>query len=418
MWEEAVWEVVARPDREYYEMVDPEDMEFPATTYTRRLPLVGDHVRIGRRSASKGIQPEIDLSGSLEDLGVSHRHAVLMRQPDGSWALVDQGSTNGTFLNTEHDPIPANQRLPLQAGDQIHVGAWTTLTMERVDIGVSRSHEVSVPSKDTRGVVRGRQHMEICLLGPLQATVGGTPVTLGAPKLRAVLALLALRIGSAVSTGDLEWNVWGDKEPTTADKALQGYISTLRQTLGAEVIETTPQGYRLRGTKDQVDTFRFERRTGRGRELLRGGHPGSAVAELSRALELWRGEPLPDLVDGPAGAGEVARLVERRASAEEDLFEGRLQLGDHHGVLPDLSAAVEEEPLRERRWIQLMLALYRSGRQTHALRAFQRYQSILREEHGVEPSSEIITLEKAIVLEKPELRWTAPDERGTPAAPG
>ncbi len=418
VWEEAIWEVVARPDREYYEMVDPEDMDFPATTYTRRLPLVGDHVRIGRRSSSKGIQPEIDLSGSLEDLGVSHRHAVLMRQPDGSWALVDQGSTNGTFLNTERDPIPANQRLPLHAGDQIHVGAWTTLTMERVDIGVSRSHEVSVPSKDTRGVIRGRQQMEIRLLGPLQASVGGNPVTLGAPKLRAVLALLALRIGSAVSTGDLEWNVWGDKEPTTADKALQGYISTLRQTLGAEVIETTPQGYRLRGTKDQVDAFRFERRTGRGRELLRSGHPGSAVAELSRALELWRGEPLPDLVDGPAGAGEVARLVERRASAEEDLFEGRLQLGDHHGVLPDLSAAVEEEPLRERRWIQLMLALYRAGRQTHALRAFQRYQSILREEHGVEPSTEIIALEKAIVLEKPELRWTAPDERGTPAAPG
>ncbi len=416
VWEEELWEVVARPDLEYYEMVDPEDMDFPAATYTRRLPLVGDHVRIGRRSASKSIQPEIDLSGSLEDLGVSHRHAVLMRQPEGSWALVDQGSTNGTFLNTERDPIPANQRIPLQAGDQIHVGAWTTLTMERVDVGVSRSHEVSVPSKDTRGVVRGRQHMEICLLGPLQVSIGGNPVRLGAPKVRAVLALLALRIGSAVSTGDLEWNVWGDKEPSTADKALQGYISNLRRELGADVIETTPQGYRLRGVKDQVDTFRFERITRRGCDLLVSGHPGSAVAELARALELWRGEPLPDLVDGPAGAGEVARLNERRASAEEDLFEGRLQLGDHSGVLPDLSAAVEAEPLRERRWMQLMLALYRSGRQLHALRAFQRYQSILREEYGLEPSSEIITLERAIALEKPELRWIAPGESGAPAS--
>lgn len=417
VWEEELWEVVARPDPEYYEMVDPEDMEFPAATYTRRLPLVGDHVRIGRRSTSKSIQPEIDLSGSLEDLGVSHRHAVLMRQPDGSWALVDQGSTNGTFLNAERDPIPANQRVPLQAGDEIHVGAWTTLTMERVDVGLSRSHEVSVPSKDTRGVIRDRQHMEIRLLGPLQVLVEGTEVPLSAPKLRAVLALLALRIGSAVSTGDLEWNVWGNNEPQTAGKALQVYISTLRQQLGAEAIETTPQGYRLRGTKDQVDTFRFERRTGRGRQLLLAGHPGSAVAQLAWSLELWRGEPLPDLVDGPAGTGEVARLQERRASAQEDLFEGRLQLGDHHGVLPDLRGAVEEEPLRERRWIQLMLALYRDGRQTHALRAFQRYQSILREEHGLEPSSEIISLEKAIVLEKPELRWTAPDERGAPPSP-
>ena len=214
-------------------MIDPEDMEFPEATYTRRIALVGDHVRIGRRSTTRGIKPEIDLSGTLEDVGVSHRHAVLMRQPDGSWALVDQGSTNGTFLNTESDPIPANQRVPLRAGDQIHVGAWTTLTMERVDVSGSRSHEISVPSKDTRGVGRGRQQMEIRLLGPLQVEVGGTPVPLGAPKLRAVLAVLALRIGSAVSIGDIEWTVWGDREPQTVGKALQGYISTLRSQLGA-----------------------------------------------------------------------------------------------------------------------------------------------------------------------------------------
>jgi DNA-binding SARP family transcriptional activator len=418
VWEEELWEVVARPDRQYYEMIDPEGMEFPDATYTRRIALVGDHVRIGRRSTTRGIKPEIDLSGTLEDVGVSHRHAVLMRQPDGSWALVDQGSTNGTFLNAECDPVPANQRVPLRAGDQIHLGAWTTLTMERVDVTVSRSHEVSVPSKDTRGVGRGRQQMEICLLGPLQVAVGGTPVPLGAPKLRAVLALLALRIGSAVSIGDLEWTLWGDREPATADKALQVHISNLRKVLGTDVIETTPQGYRLLGSKDLVDTFRFERRTERGRALLAAGHPASAVAEFARALELWRGEPLPDLIDGPVGAGEVARLRERRASAEEDLFEGRLQLGDHHGVLPDLSAAVEEEPLRELRWMQLMLALYRSGRQVDALRAFQRYGSILAEEHGVEPSSEIRTFERAIVLEKPELRWKAPEESGAPVPLG
>ncbi len=135
-------------------------------------------------------------------------------------------------------------------------------------------------------------------------------------------------------------------------------------------------------------------------------------------MELWRGEPLRDLTDGPAGAGEVARLSERRASTEEDLFEGRLQLGDHQGVLPDLKAAVEAEPLRERRWAQLMLAMYRSGRQVEALRTFHRYRTILAEEHGVEPSSEIVGLEQAIVLEKSELRWTAPGESGTPVVLG
>ena len=264
VWEEELWEVVARPDLQYYEMIEPEGMEFPRATYTRHITLVGDHVRIGRRSTTRGIKPEIDLSGTLEDVGVSHRHAVLMRQPDGSWALVDQGSTNGTFLNAESDPIPANQRVPLRAGDQIHVGAWTTLTMERVDVSGSPSHEISVPSKDTRGVGRGRQQMEIRLLGPLEVLVGGRAVPLGAPKLRAVLAVLALRIGSAVSIGDFEWTLWGDREPATADKALQGYISTLRAQLGAEVIETTPQGYRLLGSKELVDTFRFERRSERG----------------------------------------------------------------------------------------------------------------------------------------------------------
>ena len=332
VWEEAVWEVVARPDRAVLRDGRSEDMEFPATTYTRRLPLVGDHVRIGRRSASKGIQPEIDLSGSLEDLGVSHRHAVLMRQPDGSWALVDQGSTNGTFLNTEHDPIPANQRLPLQAGDQIHIGAWTTLTMERVDIGVSRSHEVSVPSKDTRGVVRGRQHMEIRLLGPLQATVGGTPVTLGAPKLTRRTGPTGAADRVSRLDGRPRVERVGDKEPTTADKALQGYVSTLRQSLGAELIETTPQGYRLRGTEGSGRHIPLRTTNGAGsraapRRHTRGrrwpsypGHwncgggnrfPTSSTGrpEPERWRVLWNAEPVQKRTSSKADCNWVTTTV-------------------------------------------------------------------------------------------------------------
>jgi DNA-binding SARP family transcriptional activator len=418
VWEEQRWEIIARPDRQYYEMIEPEGMEFPDAAVTRRIALTGDYVRIGRRSASKGIHPEVDLSGSLEDVGVSHRHAVLMRQPNGSWALADQGSTNGTFLNTDQDPVPPNQRVPLREGDQIHIGAWTTLTIEHLDVHETRSSEV-VPSKDTRGVARSRQRMDIAVLGPLQVAVAGAVATIGAPKARAVLAVLALRIGSGVSASDLEWALWADDEPKTAGKALQGYISTLRRVLPPGAIETTPQGYRLVGPKDVVDAFRFERRTARGRELLASGHPGSAVAEITRALDLWRGTPLRDLADSPIGAAEVHRLCERKAGAEEDLFEGRLQLGDHQGVVPDLTAAVEAEPLRERRWAQLMLALHRSGRQVEALRSFQQYRSLLGEEHGVEPSAEIVTLEHAIVLDKPELRWMPPAGPGAPVgAPG
>ena len=154
----------------------------------------------------------------------------------------------------------------------------------------------------------------------------------------------------------------------------------------------------------------------RGSDLLGAGHPGAAVAELTRALELWRGAPVPDLADGPAGAAETSRWSERRAVAEEDRFEGRLQLGDHLGVLPDLTAAVEVEPLRERRWSQLMLALYRSGRQVDALRAFQRFRTVLDEEHGLEPSAAIIALERAVVLDQGQLRWVAPSRAGGPGA--
>jgi DNA-binding SARP family transcriptional activator len=419
-WEEQSWEVVCRPDREYYDMVEPEGIDFPEDTHSRRIALVGDHVRIGRRSTSKGISPEIDLSGPLEDIGVSHRHALLMRQPDGSWALVDQGSTNGTYVNAEMDPIPPNQSVPLRDGDRVHVGAWTTLFVERVDATAARPFDVeSHASKDTRNVARNRRlGMEISLLGPMRVCVGGEPASISAPKARTVLAMLALRVGAPVSAGQLEYAVWGDDEPKTADKALQGYISTLRRVLPDGAIETTPQGYRLVGPKEMVDVFRFERRCARGRALLDSGHPGAAVAEISRALDLWGGQPLPDLADGPVWASEAVGISERRASAEEDYFEGRLQLGDHQGVVADLSAAVDAEPLRERRWSQLMLALSRCGRQVDALRAFQRLRTLLGEEHGVEPSAEIVALERSIVLDGPELRWAPPAEPGGAPATG
>ena len=309
VWEEERWEIVARPDRTYYEQLEADGMEFPETVQSRRIPLVGDYVRIGRRSASRGITPEIDLAGPWEDTGVSHRHAVLMRQPGGDWALVDQGSANGTFLNGELEPIPADQPVPLRDGDQIHVGAFTTLAVERSTTNDVRTEQEDGPSRDTRTVARGRLGLDLRLLGPLELLVAGEMAPLGAPKIRAVLATLALRIGASVSSGDLEWALWGEREPPTAAKALQGYISTLRRTLPAGAIETTAGGYRLLGPKDVVDVFRFERRSAHGRVLLESGHPGSAVAELGRALTLWRGDPLPDLIDGPTGSTEVSRLL-------------------------------------------------------------------------------------------------------------
>jgi DNA-binding SARP family transcriptional activator len=411
-WVEQNWEVVVRPDREYYEMLEPDGMEFPEVTSSHRVHLIGDLVSIGRRSRTKAIQPEIDLSGSLEDTGVSHRHAVLMRQPEGIWALVDQGSTNGTYLNADQEPIPANHPIPLSDGDRIHVGAWTTLVMERLDAAHAGHADLdSRPSKDTRNLARASRRVEIDLLGPLRLRVSGEEVPIGASKKRSVLALLALRVGTPVSAMDLEWALWGEEETKTAVKALQGYVVELRQVLPEDTIETTtPLGYRLGVPKDSIDVGRFERRCGRGRALLASGHPGAAVAQLSRALELWRGEPLLDLANGPVGSTESVRLNELKAEAEEDLFEGRLQLGEHHSLVPDLWPAVESEPLRQRRWAQLMLALYRSNRQLEALRAFERLRRELGEGHGLDPSVELIALDQAIATNHAELQWTPPTE--------
>jgi DNA-binding SARP family transcriptional activator len=411
-WVSQQWEVVVRPDRTYFDMLEPDGMEFPADPYSGRIGLTGDHVSIGRYSKGKGITPDIDLSRDLEDTGVSHRHAVLMRQPSGSWALVDQESTNGSFLNAEEDPIPPNQPVALSHGDQIHVGAWTTLTLERlVLVHTGHTDQDSRPSKDTRNIAHGRRRVEIDLLGPLRLRVKGEDVAVTAHLERAVLAYLAINVGTSVSVGNLEAALWGDREPQNSNKALQTYIVNLRKRMPEGTIETVPSGYCLQGARDFVDVVRFERRCARGRALLASGHPGASVALLTSALELWRGEPIPDLSEWPEWSAVTMGLRERHACAEEDRFDGRLQLGDHEALVPDLYPAVEAQPLRQRRWAQLMLALYRCNRQKEASNEFRRLGSVL-EEYGFVQSPELVTLEEGIVLNRPELQWIPPREPG------
>ncbi|MCP9973821.1 FHA domain-containing protein [Streptomyces somaliensis] len=131
------WAVVVRTDREYFTAMlrrsGPEaaGLDLPAHSPERRVPLTGQQVTIGRRRQSTGESPDIDLAVPPEDPGVSHRHAVFLRQPDGSWAVVDQDSTNGTTLNGSDEPIRPHVPVPLQDGDRVHVGAWTTITLVR-----------------------------------------------------------------------------------------------------------------------------------------------------------------------------------------------------------------------------------------------------------------------------------------------
>lgn len=129
------WTAVAVADRGFFDAMvsrggpDADTIEFPAYCPDRRFPLTTSQVRIGRRSASRGITPEIDLTGPPQDPGVSHLHALLIAQSDGAWALVDLGSTNGTLINDRTEPVEHNVLIPLRAGDRIHVGAWTTITL-------------------------------------------------------------------------------------------------------------------------------------------------------------------------------------------------------------------------------------------------------------------------------------------------
>ena len=126
------WELVVVADRDYYEQVQAEGIDFPTAAYERHFRLEGDRATIGRRSPSRGIYPDIDLSAAPTDAGISHQHAILVCQ-DGSWAIIDQGATNGVFLNHSDEPLPRDQPVLLREEDRVHIGAWTTLMLQRVD---------------------------------------------------------------------------------------------------------------------------------------------------------------------------------------------------------------------------------------------------------------------------------------------
>jgi DNA-binding SARP family transcriptional activator len=248
--------------------------------------------------------------------------------------------------------------------------------------------------------------MQIALLGPLRVTEEGEAVAIRPAKERAVLALLALRCGRAAGVEELTGALWGDHPPRSAHKTLQGYVSGLRRALPGGAIETVPWGYRLRLPAENIDVAVFERLVSAGGQALQRSDPHNAINSLAEALGLWRGDPLVELADQPLGAAEATRLCELRRGAEEDMAQARLDLGQHAALIGDLEAAVGADPLRERRWAQLMVALYRSGRQAEALRAYQRLRAQLAEQLGIEPSAGLRALEEAILLQRPDLDAT------------
>jgi DNA-binding SARP family transcriptional activator len=238
--------------------------------------------------------------------------------------------------------------------------------------------------------------LEFRVLGPVEAVVEGRLVPLPAAKPRALLALLLLSRNRVVSTADLIDELWGERPPETAAKALQGYVSQLRKALGAERLLTKPRGYCLSVGDDELDLDRFEQFVNEGRERLAGGDAEAAAALLEQALELWRGRPLAEFTE-PFARDAGARLEESRLGALEDRIDADLARGQHARLAPELEQLVKAEPYRERLRAQLMLALYRSGRQADALDVYRRTRETLIDELGIEPGAALQELERAIL---------------------
>jgi DNA-binding SARP family transcriptional activator len=245
--------------------------------------------------------------------------------------------------------------------------------------------------------------VEFRILGPLEAEQDGRLVPLGGRKQRALLALLLLHANAVVPRDRLIDEIWGDEPPETARTALQVYVSQLRKALGGERIETRAPGYRVRTEPDALDLERFERLVAEGRDALAGGDAERSADAFREALALWRGTPLAELGAVPFAQRECLRLEELRLAALEERVEADLQLGRHARLVPELERLVREHPLRERLRGQLMLALYRCGRQADALEVYRSGRRLLDEELGLQPDDELQRLERAILNHDPSL---------------
>ena len=252
--------------------------------------------------------------------------------------------------------------------------------------------------------------MEFRLLGPLEVAENGRSLPLGRGKQRALLGLLLLRANEVVAQETLVDELWGESPPSTALTALHGYVSRLRRLLGSERVQTRPPGYVLLVEPNELDLHRFE-------GLVEG-------KRYREALELWRGPALGDLAFEPFAQLEIGRLEELRLAALESRIEEDLAQGRHAELVGELESLVEQHPLRERLAAQLMLALYRSGRQAEALEVYRETRRRLVEQLGIEPAPALQELNRAILVQDTKLEAAPPEqpapapEREKRAAPG
>jgi YVTN family beta-propeller protein len=245
------------------------------------------------------------------------------------------------------------------------------------------------------------------VLGAIEVADDGTALPLGGPRQRSVLADLVLHVGQTVSTAELIDDVWGECSPATAIHTVETYVSRLRQILStlssAAPLLTKPTGYLLDAPPDHVDIWQFRDLAAKGSAAAEQGDATAAVSLLTSALALWRGAALADIREAAFAPAAAERLDGERLTAVEKLVEARLRLGHHRELVPELESLVAGSPYREGFHAQLMMALYRSGRQAEALDAFRNARKHMLGELGLEPGPELRGLQQSILRQAPDL---------------
>ena len=261
-----------------------------------------------------------------------------------------------------------------------------------------------------------RPRLQFRILGPLEVADRGEALELGRPRQRALLAALLIRANEPVARDLLIDELWGAAPPAAATNVLQSYVSRLRRVLGRDTIVTGAKSYRIAIDPGQLDLEHFERLVGEGRQQHLDGEDATAARTLREALALWRGPPLIDFRGEAFAEGAIARLEELRLAALELRVEADLALGEDARLVGELEQLIAEHPLRERLRGQLMLALYRAGRQADALKAYQDARRVLVDQLGIEPGEALSELEHAILLHDPSLASTTGEAKGSRAS--
>ena len=260
--------------------------------------------------------------------------------------------------------------------------------------------------------------MDFRVLGPLEVRVdeGVVPLRAGLP--RKLLVALVLRLGERVSIDALADILWSDDPPDDPVNALQILVSHLRKSFSASgeavALERVGKGYRLVAPRDSVDVYRVEAVAIRARQV---GDAATRLAELEAALAEWRGPPIPEVASEEFAQADLQRLLELRLALMEQRVDTLLDLGRHADAVLDLQGLIVDHPLRERFYVQLMTALYRSGRQAEALQVYGDARSTLVEELGLDPSPELQAMEQAVLTHSPALQPSVQPGPGTPQPP-